>query len=95
MNHTPGPWAFHDCALVQDTGNRLHLGVFHEAPGLGRAAAGNARLIAAAPQLLAALRDALACIDEIPEGDRARLGLYSMHWYGQAREALAQAEGQQ
>lgn len=86
MNHTPGPWAFLDCALVQDTGNRLHLGVFHEAPGLGRAAAGNARLICAAPAMLAALRLLVRGDGQPDECARAMRA---------AREALALAEGQQ
>ena len=52
-----------------------------------------AALFAAAPALLESLRDALACIDEIPEKERVRLGLYSMQWYGQARAAISRAEG--
>lgn len=52
-----------------------------------------AALFAAAPALLESLRDALACIDEIPETERVRLGLYSMQWYGQARAAIARATG--
>lgn len=54
--HTPGPWAFIGSTLVQDSGNRLHLGKFTEAPGLRQAAEANARLIAAAPELLEALQ---------------------------------------
>lgn len=87
MSHTPGPWAFLDCALVQDTGNRLHLGVFHEAPGLGRAAPANARLIAAAPSMLFALREAQAFLDG---EDVSRYAIAAV-----VRAAIAHATGEE
>lgn len=55
----------------------------------------NANLIAAAPELLRGLRDALDCINEIPQQDRVRLGLYSMKWVNDALEAIAKATGEQ
>jgi hypothetical protein len=59
--HTPGPWKLiSNGLLVQDAGNRLHIGTFKEAEGLGHSAAANARLIAAAPELLAALEEIVA-----------------------------------
>ena len=45
--------------------------------------------------LLSALRDALDCIDSIPEQDRVRLGLYSMYWVNKAHAAIAKATGEQ
>jgi hypothetical protein len=54
--HTPGPWAFCNHTLCQANGKFLHLGEWRESPGLGSAAAANMRLIAAAPDLLAALQ---------------------------------------
>lgn len=60
MRHTPGPWTLNDGTLLQDSGRKLHIGKFSEAPGLGDAAAANARLICAAPAMLAALQSALS-----------------------------------
>lgn len=71
--HTPGPWKFHGSTLVQDKGNRLHLGSFHEAPGLGSAADANARLITAAPEMLKALQLIYANAGESPEWIRSRI----------------------
>lgn len=87
--HTPGPWNFHGSTLVQDKGNRLNLGTFHEAPGLGTAADSNARLIAAAPDLLAALQDLcrLSIWNNASDYDRARVT--------KARAAIARATGNQ
>lgn len=53
--HTPGPWAFCNDTLCQANGKYLHLGVWQESNGIGKAAEANKRLIAAAPDLLAAL----------------------------------------
>lgn len=90
--HTPGPWNFHGNTLVQDKGNRLNLGTFHEAPGLGNAAAANARLISAAPDLLAALQDLLQGIvrQEVKEE-------HLKHYpeFARARAAIARAAGNQ
>ena len=82
MSHTPGPWTFSGNTLIQDKGNRLHIGTFSESPGLGYAASANARLIAAAPVMLAALRE-IACYDPT-KLDAATLGNI-------ARRALAVA----
>jgi len=54
--HTQGPWVLENGTLKQDTGNRKHLGTFSESVGLGHEAKANAKLIAAAPTLLAALQ---------------------------------------
>lgn len=71
--HTPGPWNFHGSTLVQDKGNRLNLGTFQESPGLGNAAAANARLISAAPDLLRVLQLIHANAAESPEWIRSRI----------------------
>lgn len=105
MTHTPGPWM-----PSQNIDWKTNpFSVIVRKPGTHRTTVANiptrstippeeqeanARLIAAAPELLDALRDALNCIDNIPERDRARLGLYSMKWYGDARAAIAKATGE-
>lgn len=55
---TPGPWAFCNDTLCQATGSFLHLGTFIESPGLGYTAEANKNLIAAAPEMAAALKRA-------------------------------------
>lgn len=89
--HTPGPWSFRNNTLVQDTGNRLHLGVFHEAPGLGNAAAANARLIASAPDLLDALQ---SLVEEYEPNLKAfALNAPRRAKWESARAAIARATG--
>lgn len=56
MGHTPGPWTLFD-RLVQGRGGAPVAAVH------GPHAYANARLIAAAPELLAALKDAYAALD--------------------------------
>ncbi len=48
-----------------------------------------------APKLLAALKDAMQCIDNIPLGARLKLDLISMYWANKAYEAIAEAEKKQ
>ena len=90
MPHTPAPWNWNGTCLVAEPSRDYPDGyavakVFN---------ATDVPLIAAARALLAALRDALACIDSIPVGDRVKLGLYSMQWYGEARAAIRAAAGE-
>lgn len=56
MPHTSGPWVTNQSGLVTAGKNRLHIAQTATI-GMGHAADANARLIAAAPDLLAALRD--------------------------------------
>lgn len=55
--HTPGPWVIKDGILKSENG--YHLYSLEERPGLGHAAEANARLIAAAPELLESLEGLL------------------------------------
>ncbi len=55
MKHTHGPWTAHDDGLVTAGPRGLHIAQTATV-GMGHAAAANARLIAAAPDLLLALR---------------------------------------
>ena len=83
--HTPGPWRIEYepyCHVRSDAGCVLASDYTTEA---------NARLIAAAPDLLAALQAALA------ESDRAKRDFTAMghDWAKAARSAIAKAAGQQ
>jgi hypothetical protein len=75
--HTPGPW-FHEERFDEDGETSLGLAVYAgrdevaRLPGIGRKDIKNARLIAAAPMLVDALRDLLeSCTQETaPDGYR-------------------------
>ncbi len=60
--HTPGPWVFHDCigGCSVQAGWREVLAYLHSPDAENKA---NARLIATAPELLAALTEMLAMCD--------------------------------
>ncbi len=57
--YTPGPWAADKFGLVTAGKNRLHIAQAMTT-GMGKAADANAALIAAAPELLEALRTIVA-----------------------------------
>ena len=90
---TPGPWSVTE-SFCNNACNRLVVkrktwggevvADLGEAPDANRA---NARLIAAAPELLAALR-------VIAEDGKRNGWIPSFHW-GEARAAIAKAEGEQ
>jgi hypothetical protein len=60
--HTPGPWAFDRAIPADDTVSRIvragadHIAVVMDLDGAAQEAVDNARLIAAAPQMLRALQ---------------------------------------
>ena len=92
-NHTPGPWAigphpggkwgssWRDIVANDERGP---LYITHGLLG------GNAELIAAAPELLAALREALP---HLPRTDKLDAVLEESTLYDRARAAIAKAEG--
>ena len=88
--HTPGPWEIDSeqpSTVKKFThGNRLSIATVHGGYGEKTRRTANARLIAAAPEMLEALEDALNLIDTITpfEGDTVR----------KARAAIAKARGE-
>ena len=54
----------------------------------------NVRLIAAAPELLAALRVVMEHVDDLHGVDRGALAHPSWHWFKAARAAIATARGE-
>jgi hypothetical protein len=84
--HTPGPWGFVGEILTGPRG--LKLGTFSEGPGLGYAADANARLIAAAPELLEALQ---LVVDKL--GSDFELYREQQFAIDTARAAIAKATG--
>ena len=80
--HTPGPWSADQYGLIYAGKNRLHIAKAVTI-GLGHAADANARLLAAAPALLAALIEI-----EATTADGGTINEI-------ARAAIAQATGEQ
>jgi hypothetical protein len=84
MTHTPGPWEINGELVVCDqAGNEICL------PAIGAQLTEckeNARLIAAAPDLLAALKEYLNYCGDFKGTPMAQLN-------GEARTAIAKAEG--
>lgn len=110
-NYTPGPWHVgeHRNIIIYDSqGNAIsNANTFHGKHQQGQADA-NARLIAAAPELLEALKDILHNMDNCPmsaeqekafrnnpvcESWRVYLSSLIIQARNQARHAIAKAEG--
>jgi hypothetical protein len=91
-SHTPGPWAYE-----QESDNSTDFWVF-QAHGPARVAVEvserDAALIAAAPELLAALQAIAVMTDEDPGTFRKRGGTYRGLVGEIARAAIARATGQ-
>jgi hypothetical protein len=60
--HTPGPWAYDTNGLITAGPRRLHIAQT-AVTGMGRAAELNARVLAAAPDMLQALQIALVSME--------------------------------
>ena len=77
--HTPGPWAPGRAIPADDTVSRIvragadHIAVVMDLEGAAQEAADNARLIAAAPDMLEALQLIHANAGESPEWIRSRI----------------------
>lgn len=88
--HTPGPWAFDDDRVITSphTHNDLDDDVCEVYGGnddIAEVRRANARLIAAAPELLEALKELMVAAD--------RVSAEPVTWLGKARAAIAKAEG--
>ena len=83
--HTPGPWKFMERGLLVKSDESEVVGTFHKA----NKNEANARLIAAAPELLAAL-ERVAALDN---GFGVVTGLPLVNAVMDARAAIAKARG--
>jgi len=92
--HTPGPWAFCNETLCQAHGNYKHLGKYTEAPGLKGEAEANKSLIAATPDLLAALERILYAHDNLGNGAAMGEAILCEQYAHMARAAIAKAKGE-
>ncbi len=85
MSHTPSPWTVEQFSMVVSHERRQRIADVGGNDAQERA--DNARLIAAAPDLLEALKGAIA--ESGCDGD-----LCMYQWHETARTAIAKAEGQ-
>ena len=90
--HTPGPWE------TLPDGDTFFIRVSDKAKPIAKLTwacirraelKANARLIAAAPELLEALEDALACLERLEDKD----GAYRVTCIQQCKQAIAKAKG--
>ncbi len=93
---TPGPWQVDDCRDAHGfttirRADRTPHGNLKEQPISTVFEDGDASLISAAPDLLAALEDCLQSLERLPDRD----GAYRVTCISQARAALNKARGQQ
>lgn len=91
--HTPGPWTLYDARKDGSTSFYVnhgpdYIGSVHLAPGRAAVGSSNARLIAAAPELLEALQELVYGIER-PTSGRFETAM------PQARAAIAKATGEQ
>ena len=99
MKHTPGPWYYEDdsyAPYIVDSTRVIRLADVHDTPFLSngncgrRASKANARLIAAAPELLESLREMLPIVhDAMNADDDDVIGKIAYR----ASAAIAKAEG--
>lgn len=106
--HTPGPWSSHGCSVYQDStwkdgtqsGGRV-IALAHEQADVDGMPSdedlANARLIAAAPELLAACRATLAYLgceaEELDREGKHNAAANTRELAAQLRAAIAKAEG--
>jgi hypothetical protein len=91
MSHTPGPWGFrldNDVAIITSD-SWWDFAEVQVNPDNAQGEA-NARLIAAAPELLAALEELYHLIDDAHDGDR----VFTLELAQKAKAAIAKARGQ-
>lgn len=86
--HTPGPWAADQSGLVTAGKNRLHVAQA-ATTGMGKAVEANAALIAAAPELLAALQATMRALGDLPSTQKP--GTRTRAAYDEARAAIDRA----
>lgn len=101
--HTPGPWEAVGMAVhqVSPGGREIIFGAHNTRGGDEDERRGNARLIAAAPELLDALRETLRALESHLDescrdhglGHRDMLCSCNQHEVVRARAAIAKAEG--
>jgi hypothetical protein len=94
MRHTPGPWVAHDphrdsvisinSADGRFIGHVYEITAFDRSKGVNEVAQANARLIAAAPAMLAALKELQIYLN----------GSFPTRAHAMMEEAIAQAEAQ-
>jgi len=96
--HTPGPWHCTDDLVIEtpieDGNGRVALVTVAKVARGGPHRVDNARLIAAAPDLLAALEQIETAWDSIPECDQVPEQLNDNSMWDEIRAAIAKAKGE-
>ena len=91
IKHTPGPWEACGKAVHAETGREIVFGSHNTRSGSDEEQRANARLIAAAPELLEACREVAEWLDLLKQNYPDMAGL--IRGCRKARAAIAKAEG--
>lgn len=91
MEHTPGPWTRHGLGISKDAGEYGYAVALCDSPVPPGEAEANARLIAAAPDLLTAL-EALMPMLEAHQAQDKSLTTYGHEIINAGRAAVAKAQ---
>lgn len=103
IKHTPGPWKVEkeltsrtgEWLIAKDAGDRGRwIAIAETVPATGKELA-NARLLAASPELLEALSDALADFDNWAAHEDNYQHEHLVAWAEKARAAIAKAKGEE
>lgn len=94
VKHTAGPWAIsgRTSTCIRTADQEQRIAYMETADNTIETCVANARLIAAAPELLEALKGILSDIEEYQEINK--LGGKDNHWQVISRTAIAKAEGE-
>ena len=89
QTHTPGPWRVNGASVWSDAGYVAEL----SSPRGPDERDANARLVAAAPELLAALERCIAVFNELADAGNYPLPLFNTGGWKFAYDAVAKATG--
>jgi hypothetical protein len=92
MNHTQGPWDYESFALSEEivSNDKVIATVYSRHCTFPEEMRANARLIAAAPDLLEALQELYHLIDSAHDGER----VFTTEMQKKAKAAIAKATGE-
>lgn len=99
VKHTPGPWVAEESEIFAAAGDAVRIAETvpladdpQDVPGFGRTELANARLIAAAPELLKALHEAAGFIERYEQPIESAARSYWLRVRDVTSAAIAKAE---
>ena len=87
--HTKGFWEAHDDGLITAGPNKLHIAQVAMV-GMGFEGPANAKLMAASPRMLAALREFVETMEALPKSDETSVLVWDAYHAAKSAMELAQ-----